>query len=70
MHEMQSILTDVHGVCQSVRLSRGSSVWGEHSLGPQNIVFGRGPDPPKRGEGASFNFWNPPHISRMAEARD
>jgi len=34
MHEMQTVVTDVHGVCQSVLQSVCLSVWSEHSWGP------------------------------------
>jgi len=71
MHEMQSILTDVHGICLSVSLSRGSSrlhcakmaeqikmLFGANTPGgPWNIVLDVGPDPPtERGRGPSFKL--------------
>jgi len=65
MHDMQTIVTDVYGVCQSVSLSlsRGSTrlhcaktaeqikmLFGVNTFeGPRNIVLDGGPDPPQRG---------------------
>jgi len=74
MHEMQTIVTDVHSVCLSVSLSCGSSwlhcakmakqiemLFGANtSWGPWNIVLDASPDPPKeRGRGPTFKFWTP-----------
>jgi len=39
--------------------------------GPRNIVLHGVPDPPTDRGGPTFKLWDlPPHISRMAEARD
>jgi len=69
MYDMQTIVTDVRGVCLSVCLLRGSDslcengwtdqdpVWGEHSCGPRSIVFDGGPDPPPRNEVRGFNWF-------------
>jgi len=73
MHEMQSILTDVCGVCLSVCLSCGSSrlhcakmavqikmLFGLNTPGGSwNIVLEMGPDPERGGWGFSFKFWTP-----------
>jgi len=57
MHEMQTIVTDVRGVCLSVCrtaqlgftvqkwLNGQDADWSEHSWGPWNIVLHGGPDP-------------------------
>jgi len=90
MHEIQTIITNVRGVCQSVcpsislsvvRLKSGSlckngwteqdAVWGNTLGGLWNIVLHWGPDFPHRGGGEpTFQFWDPPRISGMAEAID
>jgi len=68
MREMQSIITDVRGVCLSVCLSRGSSrlhcakitehinmLFGVNTSGsPWNIVLEVSPDPLHKGDGAQF----------------
>jgi len=81
MHEMLTIVIDVHSV--SLSLSRNSSrlhckkvaeqikmLFGVNTPdGPWNIVLDMGPDPPLRAEGGStFKFWDP-LISGMAEAK-
>jgi len=70
MQEMQTIVTDVCGVCLSVCLSHGSSqlhcakmaeqikmLFGVNtSGGPRNIVLDVGPDPPPHREGKKTHF--------------
>jgi len=82
MHEMQSILTDVRGVCLSVCLSRGSSrlhcakvaelikiLFGVNTPGACGALCQtRVLIPPQKVEGPSFKFWDPPHISGTTEA--
>jgi len=68
MHEMQSIVTDVCGVCLSVCLSCGSSRLHCAKMTEQiKMLFGvntpggpwsAGPDSPQRG-GSSFKFCDP-----------
>jgi len=85
MHEMQTIVTDVRGVCLSVchaaQLGFAVQKWLNRFIkmlfgvntpgGPWNTVLDGGPDPPKRGRGEpTFKFWDTPHISGMAEARE
>jgi len=70
MHEMQTIVTDVRGVCPSVCLSRDSTrlhsrktakrikmLFGVNTLGgPGNSMLNGGPDPPQRGGGFDAAF--------------
>jgi len=85
MHEMQPIVTNVCGVCPSVRLSCGATLlhcakkaeqikmlFGVNtSGGPWNTVLHGGPDPPQTGGGRpTFKCWDPPCIHKTAEARD
>jgi len=77
MHEMQTIVTDVRGVCLSVCLSRGSSrihcakmaeqikmLFGVNTPGgPRNIVLDVGPDPhTERGRGPLLNLGTPSYL--------
>jgi len=83
MHEMLTVITDVYSVCLFVRLFVGSSrlyctkmakqiqmLFGMNTPGgPRNIVLDVGPDPlTERGRGLTFKCWDPPPISRTAEA--
>jgi len=84
MHEMQSILTDVRGVCQYVchvahlgftvqklMAEQIKMLFGVSTPGgPWNIVLKVDPDPHREGEGTTFKFWDPHPIYGTAEARD
>jgi len=85
MYEMQSIVTDYHGVCQSFCHADQSSFtvqkwlngsrccWGEHFWGSMEHCVRRGPDPlqTEGGElGKMLPIVDSQHISRMAEPRD
>jgi len=84
MHEMQTIVTDDHGVCLSVtRLNSASlckngwmdqdHVWGEQSWGPWNIWLDRGSDLPQReggGVGKHFAHCEPTTYFKNGWGRD
>jgi len=73
MLEMQSVLTDVCGVCESVmRDEQIKMLFGVNTPGgPWNIVLDVGPDPLQRkGEGDQFSMLGFPPISGTAEDRN
>jgi len=72
MREMQTTVTDVQGICQSVCLSRGSSrfhctkmakqvkmLFRVNTHGAQETLCSRWVLNHKEGKGPTFEFWDP-----------